>query len=461
MKCNFRYVEIGDQIALQYGGSEAHKKAGTISNIPGQLGKHKELLTSIRRYYSNAFTDRLKQDSMNLFLGYYLPSQNATPLWELENDYYLHNFHVNDGRGSLQSMNAYQSLFGGDWGDLEYDNPVDKKQGMRRNLSIGSTFSNAEDQDRIDRIKDRCRAQNDSLSVWWKVAIQTYIQQRMWMQLGMNPSVSALPPRYDRLHRPNELSHFDKVFARPWATPSRLSHEDQHKSSLEDGELAVLASRKVTPNESKITLFDERVQSYKGHGGLDEAAEEDDEYTSLRDYVRNHGYNAKTRCSLNQLIEVTSSAVLSDSTENPGTILLPMLDSLSLIHVHCSSHDLMFNAIISATEKVVTSMHNLGSLKGTQEHPNPKYVEYARSNPLPRQAFRPGRREEFAACLNRVGVGIDSDDVQGIRKVSLEEGTIGFVASLTLSCCICMYSLARSVCTYLPRNSARTLSRDE
>ena len=78
------YVEIGDQIALQYGGSEAHKKVqssagGATSNIPGQLGKHKELLTSIRRYYSNAFTDRLKQDAMNLFLGYYIPSNNTTP----------------------------------------------------------------------------------------------------------------------------------------------------------------------------------------------------------------------------------------------------------------------------------------------------------------------------------------------------------------------------------------------
>lgn len=63
------YVEIGDQIALQYGGSEAHKKvasAGEKTNVPGQLGKHKELLTSIRRYYSNAFTDRLKQDAMNV-----------------------------------------------------------------------------------------------------------------------------------------------------------------------------------------------------------------------------------------------------------------------------------------------------------------------------------------------------------------------------------------------------------
>ncbi len=64
-------------------------------------------------------------------------------------------------------------------------------------------------------------------------------------------------------------------------------------------------------------------------------------------------------------------------------------------------------------------MHYLGSLKETRDPPNPKYVDYARSNPMPRQSFRPGRREEFAACLNRVGVGIDSDDVQGIRKVVL------------------------------------------
>ena len=117
-----RYVEIGDQIALQYGGPEAHKKdasAGANTNIPGQFGKlHKELLTSIRRYYSNAFADRLKQDAMNLFLGYHLPSQNTTPLWELVNGYHLHNFH-----GSLplplQSKKAYQSMLGVDWGDLD------------------------------------------------------------------------------------------------------------------------------------------------------------------------------------------------------------------------------------------------------------------------------------------------------------------------------------------------------
>ena len=50
-----------------------------------------ELLTSIKRYYSNAFTDRVKQDAINLFLGHFVPIQSKTSLWELESDYHLHN----------------------------------------------------------------------------------------------------------------------------------------------------------------------------------------------------------------------------------------------------------------------------------------------------------------------------------------------------------------------------------
>ena len=84
------YGELGDRVALQYGGSEAHKKG-----YGGQGGvassKSGELLTSIKRYYSNAFTDNLKQDAMNVFLGCYEPTGQATPLWDLDTDYHLHN----------------------------------------------------------------------------------------------------------------------------------------------------------------------------------------------------------------------------------------------------------------------------------------------------------------------------------------------------------------------------------
>lgn len=89
------YSEMGDKIALQYGGSNAHKKVSGGGKGIAQAGKAgskpNELLTSIKRYYSNAFTDRLKQDAMNLFLGYFIPSQSDSPLWDLENDYLLHN----------------------------------------------------------------------------------------------------------------------------------------------------------------------------------------------------------------------------------------------------------------------------------------------------------------------------------------------------------------------------------
>lgn len=65
------------------------------------------------------------------------------------------------------------------------------------------------------------------------------------------------------------------------------------------------------------------------------------------------------------------------------------------------------------------TLRYLGSLKEKVE-PCPKiYADYASNSTMPRRTFRPGRREEFAACLSRVGVGIDSNDVQGIRKVKL------------------------------------------
>lgn len=70
------------------------------------MNKQREFLISIKRYYSNAFTDRAKQDAMNIFLGYFVPTSNGTQLWDLETDYYLHNTHVENS--GLQSMREYK-----------------------------------------------------------------------------------------------------------------------------------------------------------------------------------------------------------------------------------------------------------------------------------------------------------------------------------------------------------------
>lgn len=200
------YVDIGDSIALQYGGSEAHKKVSTErnENIIGPIGKHKELLTSIRRYYSNAFTDRLKQDAMNLFLGYYLPFRHAVPLWEMETDYYLHNFHSQ--LGTMQSMNGYQRAFGvHDWDKVSGDIPHSSKSEV--GLSV-------EQSRRIQLVRNRCNSQNQALSSWWKIAIQANVQQRMWMQLGHSQEMSMLPPRFERIYQPSKIAQFDRFFGK-------------------------------------------------------------------------------------------------------------------------------------------------------------------------------------------------------------------------------------------------------
>ena len=121
------YEAHGDAIAMQYGGSEANKKvtassheeglrhgdaaegggggsssggadkagggggwglstffsasAGSLASLNNNLrlssGGPSEILTSLQRYFSNSFTDSIKQASINIFLGLYQPRRVA------------------------------------------------------------------------------------------------------------------------------------------------------------------------------------------------------------------------------------------------------------------------------------------------------------------------------------------------------------------------------------------------
>ncbi|KAJ0025747.1 hypothetical protein Pint_07073 [Pistacia integerrima] len=91
------YQSMGDALAQQYGGSAAHN-----SVFPERQGRwrattqSREFLKSIKRYYSNAYTDGEKQDAINLFLGYFKPQEGKPALWELDSDYYLHVSGIGD-----------------------------------------------------------------------------------------------------------------------------------------------------------------------------------------------------------------------------------------------------------------------------------------------------------------------------------------------------------------------------
>ncbi|XP_055801844.1 phosphoinositide phosphatase SAC2-like isoform X2 [Solanum dulcamara] len=81
------YENMGDTLALQYGGSAAHNKI--FSEMRGQwkaTTRSQEIIRSLQRYYSNAYMDPEKQDAINVFLGHFQPQEGAPSLWELNPD---------------------------------------------------------------------------------------------------------------------------------------------------------------------------------------------------------------------------------------------------------------------------------------------------------------------------------------------------------------------------------------
>ncbi|KAJ3056503.1 phosphatidylinositol-3,5-bisphosphate 5-phosphatase [Rhizophlyctis rosea] len=88
---NVMFHDHGDTIALQYGGSHLVNTMETYRKISPWTSHSRDMIESIRRYYSNSFTDAEKQDAMNLFLGHFVPDDGLPHLWDLPTDYFLHN----------------------------------------------------------------------------------------------------------------------------------------------------------------------------------------------------------------------------------------------------------------------------------------------------------------------------------------------------------------------------------
>ena len=95
----------------------------------------------------------------------------------METDYYLHNLDVSIGK----EMRGYQKSFGVlEWSN-DYDNSTGSERRSKRyqlkNMNLGDTMS--KQSLRIQKVRERCDNQNKALSMWWKIALQTNVQQRM------------------------------------------------------------------------------------------------------------------------------------------------------------------------------------------------------------------------------------------------------------------------------------------
>ncbi|KAK9473002.1 SacI homology domain-containing protein [Dipodascopsis tothii] len=85
------YHDHGDTIALQYGGSHLVNTMETYRRINQWTSHSRDVIESIRRYYSNSFVDGQRQEAINLFLGNYVFEKGQPMLWDLSTDYYLHH----------------------------------------------------------------------------------------------------------------------------------------------------------------------------------------------------------------------------------------------------------------------------------------------------------------------------------------------------------------------------------
>ncbi|GMM51534.1 phosphatidylinositol-3,5-bisphosphate 5-phosphatase [Starmerella bacillaris] len=84
------YHDHGDTLALQYGGSNLVNTVETYRRINQWSSHSRDLIESVRRYYTNSFIDAQRQDAINVFLGNY-QYVDGLNLWDLSTDYYLHN----------------------------------------------------------------------------------------------------------------------------------------------------------------------------------------------------------------------------------------------------------------------------------------------------------------------------------------------------------------------------------
>lgn len=85
------YEDHGDTLSLQYGGSQLVHRVKTYRKIAPWTQHSKDIMQTLSRYYSNAFSDADRQDAINLFLQVYQPSESKPHLWELPTDFYLHH----------------------------------------------------------------------------------------------------------------------------------------------------------------------------------------------------------------------------------------------------------------------------------------------------------------------------------------------------------------------------------
>lgn len=132
------YEDHGDTLALQYGGSQLVHRIKSYRKIAPMSSHTRDIMQTLSRYYSNAFSDSDKQNAMNLFLGVFVPEDGKRSIWELSTDYYLQN-PLTSGRDT-----CHRKLYSKWWDDsvlATLPRPSDEVKGDAKAMEIVRTHS--------------------------------------------------------------------------------------------------------------------------------------------------------------------------------------------------------------------------------------------------------------------------------------------------------------------------------
>eukprot|EP01004_Peranema_trichophorum_P003568 NODE_254_length_3137_cov_47.109157_g219_i0.p1 GENE.NODE_254_length_3137_cov_47.109157_g219_i0~~NODE_254_length_3137_cov_47.109157_g219_i0.p1 ORF type:complete len:622 (-),score=91.43 NODE_254_length_3137_cov_47.109157_g219_i0:1272-2885(-) len=217
------YINLGDRLALQYGGSKA-VTAGLVNR-----GVAWDMMTSMRRFLTNAFMDEERQNTINLFLGYYTPLLTPQFMSDLlPYSFPLRNSEDLDKR-KLQLMRATQSYLLSKIGneDNENDGPISPTSFLNKN----SPLTDEDMKVCFGRVVDLwdlesdyylhshpLRNQTKELTDWWREAIKQFMDTSIPVEV--DPKALIVPKS-----RRVEDSYYDVVHG-PSPTLTFFSSED-------------------------------------------------------------------------------------------------------------------------------------------------------------------------------------------------------------------------------------------
>lgn len=84
------YEDLGDIVALQYGGSQLVNRVQTYRRTSPWHSHSRDIRNTMARYLANNFKDSDKQQATNVFLGIARPQNGIPHFWLTENDFHLH-----------------------------------------------------------------------------------------------------------------------------------------------------------------------------------------------------------------------------------------------------------------------------------------------------------------------------------------------------------------------------------